>query len=152
MNTERFFSEHGSNGIINQQLTALASAWWAPRSINNKRIIYLQLLFWTLQTLQTVYTTKRIAIRFRLRFTFSFRLSSSSSLSLSFFVSKCQRTLYDGKMARWQDDFAKSRIRGRAGRNVRRLVFPARPPTCEGLQKRHFKLPSCHLRIPHSLL
>ena len=143
MNTERFLSEHGLNGIIKQQLTALASAWWASLSINNKRIIYQQLLFWTLQTLQTVYTTKRIAIRFRLRFTFSFRLSSS--LSLSFFCLKMSKNALrwqDGKMARW---FCKIYIRGRAGRNVRRLVFPARPPTCESLQKRHFKLPSCHL-------
>ena len=90
LNTERFFSEHGSNGIIKQQLTALASAWWAPPSINNKRIIYQQLLFRTLQTLQTVYTTKRIVIRFRLRFTFSFICLKMSKNALWW---------QDGKMA-----------------------------------------------------
>ena len=31
------------NEYMKQQLTALASAWWAPLSINNKRIIYQQL-------------------------------------------------------------------------------------------------------------
>ena len=134
---------------MKQQLTALASAWWAPLSINNKRIINQQLLFRTLQTLQTVYTTKRIAIRFRLRFTFSFRLSFSS---ICLKMSKNALRWQDGKMA---SENSKSRIRGRAGRNVRRLVFPARPPTCESLQKRHFKLhptPSFrHLIAQHPL-
>ena len=58
----------------------------------------------------------------------------------------------DGKMA---SEKSKSRIRGRVGRNVRRLVFPARPPTCESLQKLHFKLhptPSFrHLIAQHPL-
>ena len=82
MNTERFLSEHGSNGIIKQQLTALASAWWASLSINNKRIIYQQLLF---RTLQTVIYDK-----------------FSSSLSLSFFCLKMSKNALrwqDGKMA-----------------------------------------------------
>ena len=50
---------------------------------------------------------------------------------------------------------SKSRIRGRADRNVRRRGFPARPPTHESLQKRHFKLhptPSFrHLIAQHPL-
>ena len=50
-----------------------------------------------------------------------------------------------GVGCRMASENSKSRIRGRAGRNVRRLFFPARPPTHESLQKRHFKLPSCHL-------
>ena len=142
----RFLSEHGSNGIIKQQLTALASAWWAPRSINNKRIIYQQLLFWTLQTLQTVYTTKRIAIRFRLRFTFSFRLSSS--LSLSFFCLKMSKNAL-----RWQDGKMASEISNFLARTQEiffgKSFFPA---YARGIcKKRLFKLPSCHLRIPHSL-
>ena len=43
-------------------------------------------------------------------------------------------------MARWQDDFAKSRIRGRAGRNVRRWVFPPARLRTRVCKKRHFKL------------
>ena len=105
-----------------------------------------QLLFWTLQTLQTVYTTKRIAIRFRLRFTFSFRLSSS--LSLSFFCLKMSKNAL-----RWQDGKMASEISNFLARTQEiffgKSFFPA---YARGIcKKRHFKLPSCHLCIPHSL-
>ena len=60
-----------------------------------------------------------------------------------------------GVGCRMASEKSKSHIRGRAGRNVRRLVFPARPPTCESLQKLHFKLhptPSFrHLIAQHPL-
>ena len=114
--------------IIKQQLTALASAWWAPRSINNKRIIYQQLLFWTLQTV--------IYDKF------------SSSLSLSFFCLKMSKNAL-----RWQDGKMASEISNFLARTQEvffgKSFFPA---YARGIcKKRHFKLPSCHLRIPHSL-
>ena len=60
-----------------------------------------------------------------------------------------------GVGCRMASEISKSHIRGRAGRKVRRLVFPARPPTCESLQKLHFKLhptPSFrHLIAQHPL-
>ena len=95
-----------------------------------------QLLFWTLQTLQTVYTTKRIAIRFRLRFTFSFICLKMSKNAL-----------------RWQDGKMASEISNFLARTQEiffgKSFFPA---YARGIcKKRHFKLPSCHLRIPHSL-
>ena len=132
MNTERFLSEHGSNGIIKQQLTALASALWAPRSINNKRIIYQQLLFWTLQAV--------IYDKF------------SSSLSLSFFCLKMSKNAL-----RWQDGKMASEISNFLARTQEiffgKSFFPA---YARGICKKlHFKLhptPSFrHLIAQHPL-
>ena len=100
----------------------------SPLSINNKRIIYQQLLFWTLQTV--------IYDKF------------SSSLSLSFFCLKMSKNAL-----RWQDGKMASEISNFLARTQEiffgKSFFPA---YARGIcKKRHFKLPSCHLRIPHSL-
>ena len=105
------------------------------------------------QTFSRVRRKFFLAKVFFLRTHEGFAKNAILSCHLAIFVSLIP--FLKGVGCRMASENSKSHIRGRAGRNVRRLVFPARPPTCESLQKLHFKLhptPSFrHLIAQHPL-